>query len=56
LVERTKSSWRHSITASSLEEAKALELEAQQWSMEQPGFNERILAIKTALAERRAAK
>jgi len=24
--------------------------------MEQPGFNERILAIKTALAERRAAK
>jgi hypothetical protein len=33
-------------------EATALELEAQQWSMEQPGFDEGIRAIQESLRDR----
>jgi hypothetical protein len=33
-------------------EATVLELEAQQWSMEQPGFDEGIRAIQASLRDR----
>jgi hypothetical protein len=33
-------------------EATVLELEAQQWSMDQPGFDEGIRAIQASLRDR----
>jgi len=55
LVERTKQTLRRSLELSDFEQASALELEAQAWSMEQPGFNERIVAIKASLDRRKAS-
>jgi hypothetical protein len=36
------------------DQALALELEAQEWSMDQPGFAERIHEIQTSLAARKS--
>jgi enoyl-CoA hydratase len=55
LVERTKQTLRRSLEISEFHQAAALELEAQQWSMEQPGFNERIEEIKASLDRRRSS-
>jgi enoyl-CoA hydratase len=55
LVERTKQTLRRSLELSDFEQAATLELEAQAWSMEQPGFNERIVAIKASLDRRKAS-
>jgi enoyl-CoA hydratase len=52
LLERTKQTLRRSLELSDAVEAMTLELEAQAWSMEQPGFNERIVAIKASLDRR----
>ncbi len=55
LIERTKQTLRRSLELSDFEQASALELEAQAWSMEQPGFSERIVAIKASLDRRKAS-
>lgn len=54
LVARTKASLAASRSILDPDEAVALELEAQQWSMDQPGFDERIRAIQASLAARSA--
>ena len=53
LVARTKQSLRASAQLDTAEQAMALELEAQEWSMDQPGFDNRIRGIQDALASRR---
>ncbi len=55
LVERTKANLRASESMSEVADAVALELESQQWSMDQPGFDDRIRAIQASL-EKRAAR
>jgi enoyl-CoA hydratase len=52
LVERTKESMRASGAILDWAEACALELEAQRWSMAQPGFDDRIRSLQRDLAER----
>lgn len=46
LVERTKATLRASERLSDVREAEALELEAQEWSMGTPDFEERVRAIR----------
>ncbi len=53
LVARTKQSLRTSERLATPEQALGLELEAQEWSMDQPGFAERIRSIQASLAARR---
>jgi enoyl-CoA hydratase len=53
LVARTKATLRASQSILDGDEATALELEAQQWSMEQPGFDEGIQAMQESLRDRR---
>jgi enoyl-CoA hydratase len=53
LVVRTKQSLLASERLSTPEQAMALELEAQEWSMDEPGFADRIRAIQASLAARR---
>ena len=53
LVARAKQSLRASERLTTPEQALALELEAQEWSMDQPGFAERIRSIQASLATRR---
>jgi enoyl-CoA hydratase len=53
LVRRTKQSLRASEQLITAEQAMALELEAQEWSMDQPGFADRIREIQASLAARR---
>jgi enoyl-CoA hydratase len=52
LVARTKASLRAGLQLSSPEHAMALELEAQEWSMDQPGFADRIRKIQASLKAR----
>jgi enoyl-CoA hydratase len=52
LVARTKASLRAGLQLSSPEHAMALELEAQEWSMDQPGFADRVREIQASLAAR----
>ena len=52
LVARTKASLRAGLQLSGPEHAMALELEAQEWSMDQPGFADRIRAIQASLKSR----
>jgi len=49
LVVRTKATLRASESLLDGEEATALELVAQAWSMEQPGFEDRVRAIRDAV-------
>ena len=57
LVARTKQTLRASEAILDPAEAAALELEAQQWSIEQPGFDDRIRTIQEAIGARsRASK
>ncbi len=49
LVIRTKASIAASAQLTSATAAMALELEAQEWSMDQPGFAERVRAIQASL-------
>jgi enoyl-CoA hydratase len=53
LVVRTKQSLVASERLATPEQAMALELEAQEWSMDEPGFADRIRAIQASLASRR---
>jgi enoyl-CoA hydratase len=53
LLARTKASLRASGLLATADQAMALELEAQEWSMDQPGFAERIREIQASLASRR---
>ena len=55
LLARTKASLRVSTQLTSADAAMALELEAQEWSMDQPGFADRIRAIQRSLAGRRSS-
>ena len=50
LVVRTKSSLRASEAILDPSEAVALELEAQRWSMDQPGFDDNIRRIQQAIS------
>ncbi len=54
LVARTKASLRASELMNTAEQAMALELEAQEWSMDQPGFADRVRAIQASLASRKS--
>ena len=49
LVVRTKATLRASESLLDADEAVALELAAQTWSMEQPGFDDRVRAIQDAV-------
>jgi enoyl-CoA hydratase len=53
LVRRTKQTLRASEQLAAADQAMALELEAQEWSMDQPGFADRIREIQASLAARR---
>ena len=52
LLARTKASLRAGLSMNSAEQAMALELEAQEWSMDQPGFADRIRQIQASLKSR----
>jgi enoyl-CoA hydratase len=52
LVVRTKANLRASEAMPDVAEAVQMELESQQWSMDQPGFDDRIRAIQASLAKR----
>jgi enoyl-CoA hydratase len=52
LVARTKATLRASESMLGVGEATALELEAQKWSMDQPGFDEGIRAIQESIRAR----
>jgi enoyl-CoA hydratase len=54
LVARTKQTLIASERLATAEQAMALELEAQEWSMDEPGFADRIRAIQASLAARRS--
>lgn len=49
LVQRTKQTLRDSAAAASLEEAHALELQAQEWSVAQPEFQASVERIRAAI-------
>jgi enoyl-CoA hydratase len=53
LVRRTKTTLQATPQLTSAEQALALELEAQEWSMDQPGFADRIREIQASLAARK---
>ncbi|MEO6989357.1 MAG: enoyl-CoA hydratase-related protein [Aquihabitans sp.] len=50
LVRRTKATLRATVDQPDVATALAMELEAQEWSMAQPDFRERLLAIRQRLA------
>lgn len=52
LVARAKATLRASQSLPDVETAAALELEAQQWSMDQPGFDDGIRAIQASIRSR----
>lgn len=54
LVRRTKQTLRATLAATSFEEAFALELDAQEWSVNQPGFTEAVRKVQASLAARSA--
>ena len=53
LVRRTKQTLLATLAATSFEEAFALELDAQEWSMKQPEFGAAVRRIKDGIAARR---
>ena len=53
LVARARATLDASLTLSSAEDAVGLELVAQQWSMDRPGFADQVRAVQARLAERR---
>ena len=53
LVRRTKRTLRESAGLRDAAQAVAIELEAQQWSVQQPDFRERVRAIRDEIAARR---
>jgi enoyl-CoA hydratase len=53
LVRRTKVSLHASTQINTANQAMALELEAQEWSMDQPGFADRVREIQASLAARK---
>jgi enoyl-CoA hydratase len=55
LVIRTKETLRVSERLANPEDAFDLELEAQQWSMDQPGFDDRIRALQADLIRKKRA-
>jgi enoyl-CoA hydratase len=54
LVTRTKASLRASAAMADANTAMMMELEAQEWSMDQPGFAERIRQIQASLTTRKS--
>jgi enoyl-CoA hydratase len=52
LMARTKATLRASESTLEVDEAMALELEAQAWSMDQPGFDDRVRAIQASIRAR----
>jgi enoyl-CoA hydratase len=52
VIERAKVTLDASLTVSRSEDAIALELDAQAWSMGQPEFHQRVAALKERLARR----
>jgi enoyl-CoA hydratase len=55
LVRRTKNSLRAGRSLADPAAAAELELEAQRWSVEQPGFHESVLRVRESLADRERA-
>jgi enoyl-CoA hydratase len=55
LVARTKATLKTSESTLDADEAMALELEAQEWSMAQPGFDQRVRTIQQSIRERTPA-
>lgn len=55
LVRRAKQTLRATVALTSFEEAFALELEAQQWSVDRPEFTATVQRIQAGIAARRAA-
>jgi enoyl-CoA hydratase len=53
LVIRTKATLQHTPQLDTASHAMALELEAQEWSMDQPGFADRVREIQASLAARK---
>jgi enoyl-CoA hydratase/carnithine racemase len=56
LVRRAKESLRAGAALADVEEAAALELRAQQWSVERPEFTETVRRIQRELAARAEAR
>lgn len=56
LVARTKASLRAGAALSDPAEALALELEAQEWSMARPSFDETVRRIRSSIASRSAGR
>jgi enoyl-CoA hydratase len=56
LVRRTKQTLRATAGLTDFDEAFAVELDAQQWSVEQPEFAETVRRIQADIAARKAAK
>lgn len=54
LIRRTKQTLRATLAATSFEEAFSLELDAQEWSVNQPGFTEAVRKVQASLAARHA--
>jgi enoyl-CoA hydratase len=54
LVRRTKTTLQATPQLTTSGQALALELEAQEWSMDQPGFAERIREIQASLTARKS--
>ena len=55
LVRRTKQTLRETLAIASFEDAFALELDAQQWSVDQPEFTEAVRRIQADIAARKSA-
>jgi enoyl-CoA hydratase len=55
LVRRTKQTLRATVSLGSFDEAFALELQAQEWSVNQPEFAEAVQRVQARLAARKAA-
>ncbi len=53
LVARTRATLDASLVLSTSQEAVELELVAQQWSMDRPGFTDQVRAVQSRLAARR---
>jgi enoyl-CoA hydratase len=53
LVMRTKATLHHTSQLDTANQAMAVELEAQEWSMDQPGFADRVREIQASLAARK---
>jgi enoyl-CoA hydratase len=54
LVRRTKQTLRATVAATSFDEAFAMELDAQEWSVNQPEFAETIRRIQADVAARKS--